>query len=228
MLEQLKKQIGTDKFNAQYLQRPVSPGGNMLKAEWLGAYEIQPSQQSGDKIVQSWDTAMKAADMNDYSVCLTFLVRNNNEFFLVDVVRRRLEFPDLTKLVVSHAKQFQADTILIEDKASGTPLIQNVKHAGLQAVIGINPSRDKKTRMYEQTPKLEARALFIPRSASWLSDFKAEYLAFPSSKHDDQIDALSQFLEWQVNRESSSFEVDWGHDDYGSPSPESILGMVGR
>ena len=228
VLDQLKRQIGTDKFSAQYLQQPVSAAGNMLKAEWLRTYEFQPSKQAHDKIVQSWDTAMKAADMNDYSACLTFLVRNHNEYYLVDVYRQRLEFPDLSKFVISHAKQFQADTILIEDKASGTPLIQNVKHAGLQAVIGINPSKDKKTRMYEQTPKLEARSLIVPLSAPWLSDFKTEYLAFPSSKYDDQIDALSQFLEWQVNRDNNLFEVDWGNDEDGSPSPESILSLVGK
>ena len=67
--------------------------------------------------------------------------------------------------------------------------------------------------MYGQTPKLESRSLILPRSAPWLDDFIEEYLAFPQGKYDDQIDALSQFLEWRVNRESAVFEFDFGYDD---------------
>jgi predicted phage terminase large subunit-like protein len=63
--------------------------------------------------------------------------------------------------------------------------------------------------MQAQTPKLESGSLILPRSAPWLDDFLIEYLAFPKGRHDDQIDALSQFLEWRRNREDSIFEWDW-------------------
>ncbi|HEY2681826.1 MAG TPA: hypothetical protein VGI59_10935, partial [Candidatus Udaeobacter sp.] len=107
-----KEQLGSSLFAAQYLQTPVPPGGNMLKREWLRDYEIPPAPQAGDEIVQTWDTAMKAGEANNYSVCLTVRVRNRNEYFLIDVFRDRLEFPELAKLVCAHAQLFRATAIL--------------------------------------------------------------------------------------------------------------------
>jgi len=228
ILDQMRAQLGADTFNSQYLQAPLPDTGNLLKRPWLQTYEITPPKQSGDQIVQSWDTAMKAKETSDYSVCLTFLVRNKNQYFLLDAYRDRPEFPELSKLVSSHALKHQADAILIEDSASGTSLIQMARRAGLQSVIGINHSKDKVTRMYAQTPKLEARSLFVPKAASWLSEFLTEYLAFPKSRHDDQVDCLSQFLEWRTNQEASYFSYDMGFADdhrYGLavPTGEDIL-----
>ena len=213
ILDQHKKDAGSIFFAAQYLQDPMSPGGNMLKPGWLRDYDLAPTPQAGDETIQTWDTAMKSGDANDYSVCLTFRVRARNEYFLIDIFRDRLEFPELAQFVIAHAQRFQATAILIEDKVSGTSLIQTAKRNGLQGVIGVKPSSDKESRMYGQTPKLESRSLILPRSAPWLDDFIEEYLAFPQGKYDDQIDALSQFLEWRVNRESAVFEFDFGHDD---------------
>jgi predicted phage terminase large subunit-like protein len=226
-LDQLKKQLGSSFFTAQYLQNPVLPGGNMLKLEWLREYEFSPTPQPGDEVVQSWDTAMKAGDSNDYSVCLTFRVRNKNQYFLLDVFRNRLEFPGLAKLVCTHAQRFQAGAILIEDQNSGTSLIQTAKRNGLQGVIPVRPSKDKATRMYGQTPKLEAGSLYLPRRAPWRADFIEEYVAFPKSRHDDQIDALSQFLEWRVNRESDVFEFDFGFDDDIAEPRRSLDSFLG-
>jgi predicted phage terminase large subunit-like protein len=171
VLEQLKKQSKPGVFAAQYLQAPVPPGGNMLKPEWLLSCDHAPTPQAGDEIVQSWDTAMKSGDANDYSVCLTFRVRNKNEYYLIDIFRDRLEFPELAKLVIAHAQRFQANAILIEDKVSGTSLIQTAKRNGLQGVIGVKPSSDKESRMYGQTPKLESRSLILPRSVPGRDDF---------------------------------------------------------
>ncbi len=213
ILEQLKKQSKPGAFAAQYLQAPVPPDGNMLKPEWILSYDYPPTPQAGDQVIQSWDTAMKSGEANDYSVCLTFRVRNRNEYFLIDIFRDRLEFPELAKFVIAHAQRFQANTILIEDKVSGTSLIQTAKRNGLQGVIGVKPSSDKESRMYGQTPKLESRSLILPRTTPGRDDFIEEYLAFPQGKYDDQIDALSQFLEWRVNRESGELDADFGYDD---------------
>jgi predicted phage terminase large subunit-like protein len=196
----------------------------MLKDHWLRLVDALPSPQPGDQIVQSWDTAMKAGEANDHSVCLTFRVRNKNEFYVFDVFRDRLEFPDLVRKVVELASRFLADAVLIEDRVSGTSLIQDAKHRGVQGVIGITPSADKLSRMMAQTPKLEAGSLILPTSAPWLADFKSEYLAFPAGQYDDQMDALSQFLEWQGKRGNDPFEWDFGYgDDEGVPSPDEIL-----
>jgi hypothetical protein len=82
--------------------------------------------------------------------------------------------------------------------------------------------------MYCQTSKLEAGSLLLPKKASWLDDFMTEYLAFPKGRYDDQIDALSQFLEWRASRESDPFDFDFGYDDCTIPSSDLILRMLGR
>jgi predicted phage terminase large subunit-like protein len=135
----------------------------------------------------------------------------------------------LVKKVVELARRFQAGAVLIEDRVSGTSLIQEAKRGGIQGVIGVEPWGDKESRMMTQTPKLEAGSVILPRSASWLADFVSEYLAFPSGRHEDQMDALSQFLEWQGKRNNDVFKFDFGNDDViGPPSLDYILYWIGR
>nr|WP_283814074.1 phage terminase large subunit [Afipia massiliensis] len=197
----------------------------MLKRDWLCTHDDPPTPLEGDEIVQTWDTAMKATDSADYSVCMTMLVRNKNQYFLLNVVRERLEFPDLSKMVVSLAQEYRADTILIEEAGSGISLMQTAKAAGLQGIVGMKPKTDKETRMYTQTAKLEAKSLSLPKTAPWLNDLMTEYLSFPKCRHDDQIDALSQFLLHQTNKEANGmFSFDFGHDNDGggAPDPDSL------
>jgi hypothetical protein len=89
VLHQLKATMGSAAFAAQYQQRPVPPEGNLIRTEWLRSYDFLPEKESLDRIVQSWDCAAKSGELNDYSVCLTFLMRKN-EFYLIDALRRRL------------------------------------------------------------------------------------------------------------------------------------------
>ena len=107
---------------------------------------------------------MKPTNASDYSVCLTFLVRNKNEYYLIDIYRDRPEFPELAKPSVSHARKWRADAILIEEHGSGISLIQEVKYQGLQGVIGREVTSDKISRMQAQTPKLKSGSLFVPKS----------------------------------------------------------------
>lgn len=81
-------------FSGQYLQEPVPEGGDMLKPEWLREYDQPRVRRSGDQIVQSWDTAMKASETSNYSACLTYLVRNSNEYYLLDVLQDKFDFPE--------------------------------------------------------------------------------------------------------------------------------------
>jgi predicted phage terminase large subunit-like protein len=233
LLEDQKRQMSPAAYAAQYDQNPVPEAGNMLKRDWLKWYEPRPVRHSGDQIVQSWDTAVKVKDTSDYSVCLTFLVRNNNEYYLLDVWRRKVQFPELCAAVTSLAAHLKPNAILIEEQANGSPVIDQCRRNGLTGVIGRRTVVDKKTRMNGETAKLEAGSLILPKSAPWLDDFLLEFVAFPGGKHDDQIDALSQFLNWRTTAEAqTSFSWDWGDGEnngssgclgLGAPSPEEIL-----
>jgi predicted phage terminase large subunit-like protein len=170
-------------------------------------------------ILQSWDTAQKAGEINDYSVCITFLIKDNR-YYVLDVLRKRLDYPSLRKQIVEHARRFHAHTLLIEDKGSGTSLIQDLRgenNGGVPPPIAFTPESDKVTRMSSQSAKIEAGQVYLPTQAPWLDDFRMEILQFPHSAYDDQIDSLSQALTWLGERQHSRFDADFGHDqdDFG-------------
>ena len=113
------------------------------------------------------------------------------------MLRERLEYPFLKKWVIAMAHRHGAHSVLIEDKGSGTQLIQDLRFekTGVRP-IPITPEADKITRMSNQSARMEAGHVFLPESAPWLDEFKAEIMAFPNGRFDDQVDSLSQFLGW--------------------------------
>ena len=194
-LERAKADMGSQKFSAQYQQRPVPPEGALIQRRWFRTYRGTPTPQPGDRIVQSWDTASKADKTSNYSVCTTWL-RRKNDYYLIDVLRIRLEYPDLRRKILSHAKAHGTKTVLIEDASSGASLIQDLQRDGPFRPIAIKPDGDKIVRLEGQSAVIEAGHVLLPESAPWLGDFLAEILAFPNGHFDDQVDSFSQFLTW--------------------------------
>ncbi|MAG34358.1 MAG: terminase [Deltaproteobacteria bacterium] len=195
VLEELRAAMGSQSFSAQYQQAPVPPEGALIQREWLGTYDRLPEPKQGDRIVQSWDTASKADKTNDYSVCTTWLM-SRKDYYLLHVERRRLEFPDLKRRIIALAEAREAKTVLIEDAGSGISLIQELRHEGKVRPVAIKPDRDKISRLEGQSAVIEAGHVFLPAKAPWLDDFVSELLAFPFGRYDDQVDSLSQFLNW--------------------------------
>lgn len=195
VLDELKAAMGSQTFSAQYQQAPVPPGGALIKWSWFKAYARAPERRTGDRVVQSWDTASKISADNDYSVCTTWLIRGK-DYYLLDVLRKRLEFPELRRQILTHAEAHRATAVLIEDAGSGTHLIQDFQREGKLRPIGVRPEGDKIVRMEAQTAVIEAGHVALPEAAPWLGDFQTEIMAFPYGRHDDQVDSVSQFLSW--------------------------------
>src|SRR6516225_3367074 len=130
VLESLRAQLGAETFSAQYQQRPVPPGGAMIKRDWVRRYDQLPP--SG-LMIQSWDIANKQGEENDYSVCTTWLI-DENRYYLTDVLRGRFDFPTLRKKVAEQAKLHKASQVLIEDAGFGTALIQDLKTADFSVI----------------------------------------------------------------------------------------------
>ncbi len=128
-------------------------------------------------------------------MCTTWL-EVGGEYYLVDVVRDRLSYPDLKRRVVETARRHGADVILIEDAGAGMHLIQDLQYEGDVHPIAIRPEGDKVTRMMAQSAKIEAGQVYVPERAPWLADFKDEVLRFPHGRFDDQVDSMAQFLGW--------------------------------
>lgn len=195
VLDGLKRSLGSYNFAAQYQQRPAPMGGGLVKWDWFQFYDKQLSKEYGDQIVQSWDTACKADVIHDWSVCTTWLIREN-KYYLLNIKRQRLEFAHLKQAVIDHAKHWDADRVLIEDKGAGISLIQDLRRDGRHNIIPITPEKDKATRMLSASPLIESGKVLLPANAAWLADFQTEIVNFPKGKHDDQVDSLSQFLNW--------------------------------
>ena len=205
VLEEQKATMGSAAFSAQYQQMPVPPEGAMIKRHWFRTYAKPPTKQNGDRIVQSWDTASKADKTSDFSVCTTWLVRTN-DYYLLDVTRVRLEYPELRRKILSQARAFGTREVLIEDASSGSSLIPDLKREGSIRPIAIKPVGDKIVRLEGQSALIEAGHVLLPESAPWKGDFVEEVVAFPGGRFDDQVDSLSQFLGW-ANRPRTRIHI---------------------
>lgn len=195
LLDQKREEQGSYVYAAQYQQRPAPLEGGLVKWEWFKTYDTPPVRQSNDQIVQSWDTAIRAEDANDYSVCTTWLVRGHHAW-LLDLCRMKLEFPELQRQVVAEAQKHGAMRVIIEQAGSGMQLLQYFQRQGYPNVIGWKPKDDKATRLMSVTPRIESGRVAIPRDAPWMAEFRREMTLFPNGKHDDQVDSVSQFLVW--------------------------------
>ncbi len=195
LLDDYRVKLGSYVFAAQYQQRPAPIEGGIVKWDWFKTYEIAPVQSERDEIVQCWDTASSAGELNDYSVCTTWLKRGR-QAWLLDLWRGRLEYPDLHRKIQSMAAQKNANRVLIEQAGSGLSLIQDLSRSTELNVIGIVPKLDKASRLMSVSAMIEAGRVLIPSDAPWLAEFRRELTMFPNARHDDQVDSLSQFLSW--------------------------------
>jgi predicted phage terminase large subunit-like protein len=203
VLNQVKHAMGSMTFAAQYQQAPVPQGGNLIKWEWFRFYDKIPSRNASDRIVVSWDTALSAKELASFSACVVLQIRGETVHVL-DVVRERLEYPDLKRKVIElhHCWRYAANdyALLIENKGSGMSLIQDLNRQDIHA-IAVDPAGDKVMRMNQQTARIEAGSVSLPKQAPWLDEFRRELMAFPVGRHSDQVDALSQALNRAYNRQ---------------------------
>jgi predicted phage terminase large subunit-like protein len=192
VLEKMKSELGSDAFSAQYQQMPVPPGGAMIKRHWIKRYvELPPRERS--LILQSWDTASKGGPQNDFSVCTTWFISRDRRWYLIDVWRKRVDYPELKAAVRTLASRHAANRVLVEDAGTGISLVQELL-GEVNGILAVKPDRDKIIRMSVISAKFESGLVFLPERASWLADFEAELFAFPGSRHDDQCDSVSQAL----------------------------------
>jgi predicted phage terminase large subunit-like protein len=198
VLQSLREQLGEYNFAGQYQQSPAPLGGGMIKAEWFKTCPSAdwPALKDFTLVYQSWDTANKSTELSDYSVCTTWGRDKHNKLYVLDVFRQRLDYPALKRAVRFMAEQFNAKTILIEDKASGTQLIQELISEGVHGITGYETKLDKVMRMHSVSSTIENGFVYLPEKADWLATFRHELTVFPNGKHDDQVDSTSQALDW--------------------------------
>lgn len=195
--QQTRRTQGSRNWDALYQQRPKPVEGGIFKRQWFAhtRYQTQPARPA--MIVQSWDTASKAAEHNDPSACTTWAVTTQG-WYLLHALADRLLYPDLKRTVQSHYLAWQPDVVLIEDKSSGQELLADLRSDKelLVPVVAIEPDGDKVTRAHAVSALCEAGLVWLPETADWLAHFESEFFAFPLSTKKDQVDSVTQFLRW--------------------------------
>jgi predicted phage terminase large subunit-like protein len=149
-------------------------------------------------IVQSWDGASTIGITAAFSACSTWRMCGR-QYYLLDMWRGRVEFPQLRHKVNALARKYHPDSILIEQAGVGLALIQELRtNPGpeVPTPIGIRPVGDKVMRMMAQSPRFEAGQVHLPKQAPWLDELLNEMLGFPNTRYCDQVDTISQFLDW--------------------------------
>jgi predicted phage terminase large subunit-like protein len=198
-LESQRRGMTEYNFVAQYQQDPQPPSGIIVKREWLKFYDPSDLPKQFDQIFQSWDTANKDTELSDFSVCTTWGLKERH-LFLLDVYRHKLEFPALKRAVRDLAALHRAKIVLIEDKASGSSLIQELR-AEQFSLVRAAPAMDgdKVMRLRAQTAKIEGGFVLFPKKAHWLEAYLSELISFPNSKYDDQVDSTVFALAWSTS-----------------------------
>jgi predicted phage terminase large subunit-like protein len=196
-----------DEWNALYQQKPRPAETGEVKAEWFGTYDQLPTDEPLMNIV-SWDTAGTANERSDFTVGLAAaLSLKTRKFYLKGMYRQQAEFHTLMKEVPRFNELHSAHAVLIENKGTGTSLIQVLRVTG-QNIIPIAPQRlgDKQMRFELAVPALEAKRCLLPKRGDWVPQFLEEMLTFPAALHDDIPDAFSQLINHfaENNRRRSS------------------------
>jgi predicted phage terminase large subunit-like protein len=232
VLNRIRETVGEYNFAGQYQQTPAPLGGGLVKAAWFKTYTSAELPSTFELIFQSWDTANKPGELNDFSVCTTWGVKDKH-LYLVDVYRKRVDYPELKRAVREQAAKHNPKTILVEDRASGTQLIQELASEGVHEIKRYDPTMDKVTRMNTVTSTIENGRVHIPEKAPWLGEYLHELTIFPNGKFDDQADSTSQALDWYKQPTPVYGVLEWAKKleaDMGKPRnfPASDSPLINR
>jgi len=185
----------------------AAPEGGVLKPKWLTRYDRAPEPPERYMVVHSWDTAYKAGAHNDPSCCTVWGITPTG-YYLLDCYVEKLDYPTLRRKVVDMADRDNPDVVLIEDKASGQSLIQEIQATTQIPIKAINPVGDKVTRALAVSDLIEAGKVHVPERAPWLLNYELELTVFPTKDaHDDQVDSTTQFLSWAKDHATRRAEI---------------------
>ena len=198
-LEALRLELPAGKWNAQYQQEPTSEEGAIIKREWWKLWEPDKPPRC-EFIIQSWDTAFTKSERADYSACTTWGVfykdenENDPNVILLDAFKKRMEFPELKEKAFNYYKEWEPDAFVVEAKASGAPLIFELRAMGIP-VQEFTPSRgnDKMVRINSVSDLFASGKVWAP-ATRWADELIEEMAAFPNSDHDDLVDSSTQAL----------------------------------
>ena len=198
-LSALRDELPAGKWNAQYQQTPTAEEGAIIKREWWQIWDKEDPPPC-DIILQSWDTAFEAKTRSDYSACTTWGVFHKDEnpddahIILLDAFKKRMEFPELKQKALDYREEWSPDIVIIEKKASGAPLIYELRSMGL-AIDEFTPTKgnDKVVRLNAVSDLFASGKVWAPPTR-WADEVIEEVASFPYAPNDDYTDTVSLAL----------------------------------
>jgi len=197
-LEGVKASLSEGKWQAQWQQNPTSEEGSIIKREWWKEWKEKEIPDLVH-IIQSYDTAFSKKETADFSAITTWGVfyppNKGPHLILVDVRKGRWDFPELKKIALEEYKYWEPETVIIEAKATGTPLTHELRQIGVP-VVNFTPSKgnDKHVRVNSVAPLFEAGKIYYPADKRWAEEVIEECAAFPYGEYDDLVDSTTQAL----------------------------------
>jgi predicted phage terminase large subunit-like protein len=200
-LSALKEELPNGKWMAQYMQQPTSDVSAIIKREW---WQVWPDDEPPfcEFLIQSWDTAFLKTERSDYSACTTWGVFykpdatgiNRANIILLNAFKARMEFPELKQRAMQEYKEWNPDTLVVEAKAAGSPLIFELRAMGIP-VQEFTPTKgnDKIARLNSVADIFASGMVWVPNT-NWAEELVEEVASFPSGEHDDMVDSMSQAL----------------------------------
>lgn len=205
-------ELGPYAFAAQYQQRPAPLGGGILKRSWFKSWTKKDAKgkidlPECDLVIQVYDTAFKEGQENDYTARLTFGIFSREDdkgnqiacLILLEIFNERMDFPKLREEAQRSYKEYNPDYVIIEDKASGQSLIQELRKMQVP-VIPFKMEGDKVYRAHASTPTLAQGCVYIPEGLPKAEAFISQCELFPNAEHDDMTDCLTAGVNWLRRR----------------------------
>jgi predicted phage terminase large subunit-like protein len=200
-LEILKEELPNSKWQAQYMQQPTSDNSAIIKREWWKIWEKEDPPYC-EYLIQSWDTAFTKNERSDYSACTTWGVFYQPDdtgieqanIIALNAFKKRMEFPELKMRAYEEYKEWEPDALIVEAKASGAPLVFELRAMGIP-VQEFTPTRgnDKIARLNAVADIFASGKVWVPETR-WAEELIDEVASFPSGEHDDLVDSTSQAL----------------------------------
>ena len=204
VVAQKRRSEGEAVFSAQYLQNPSAAIGELIQPDHIRKFDELPP--SAKRLTLSWDTAVKTGPNSSFTVCLVFAT-DAKRHYVVDVLRARLDPVQVRDAALRLIAQYRPRTILVEDASSGPGLAKMLEehhhHCELRRTAGIS----KEERLEPHLHMFAEGRVLIKNNEPWTMELANEWLRFPFGRHDDQVDAMTQYLNWAAERLPSTRQI---------------------